>query len=109
MTCMTIYHPCGEIEARAVHLDATPTYDELRTALRPVFGEHHPQRIRIVRGGRLGDMFVDERGHELGLPGNEAATAILRQALAEMPSQSELRDLAMIAGPAVVFSRQVWF
>jgi hypothetical protein len=77
--------------------------------MRPVFGVHHPQRIRIVRGGRLGDMFVDERGHELGLPANQAATDILRQALAEMPSQSELGDLGMIAGPAVVFSRQVWF
>lgn len=109
MTTMTIYRPCGAIEARSVHLDHALTYDELRAALRPVFGEHHPQRIRVEVRGRVGDMFVDERGHELGLRPNKAATEIFRRTSLDLPSDSELRNVATIVGPAVLFSRQVWF
>lgn len=106
---MTVYHPCGEIEACAVRLDVAPSYDDLRAAMRSVFGEHHLQHLRVVLGGRYGDMFVDERAHDLGLPVNLAATELLRKAIAAVPAQAEVSDLPMIAGPAVVFSRQVWF
>jgi hypothetical protein len=109
MTTMTIYHTCGDIECRNVRLPDAPSYDALRSVLRPVFGEHHPQQIRVFLNGRRGDMFIDERGPQLGLPANQAATEIFRSACLERVAGSDARGLATIVGPAVIFSRQVWF
>jgi hypothetical protein len=109
MTTMTIYRPAEAPMTQTVVLSEAPTYDELRKVLRPVFGEHHVQRITVLHGGRPSDMFVDERSHELGLPLNEAATQIYWSSSPIEDLSAGARDCPAIAGPAVTFSRRVWF
>ena len=109
MTTMTIYRPAEAPTTQTVVLSEAPTYDELRKVLRPIFGEHHVQRITVLHGGRPSDMFVDERSHELGLPLNEVATQIYWSSSPDQDLGDGSRDCAAIAGPAVTFSRRVWF
>lgn len=59
------------------------------------------------------DMFVKEDGLRLGLARNEVATTEYRRAcqmgLTAVPAQKDPEVLNFIIGPAVLFSRPVWF
>jgi hypothetical protein len=67
-------------------------------------------------GGRnfnRSDVFVNENGHEAGLPRNELATTIYRRATlcgrSGAPIPADPEDLPFIVGPMVLFDRRVWF
>lgn len=67
------------------------------------------ERVRVFHDGAYTDMFVDEHGAEYDLPVNEAATVIYRCNRLTHDKRARAQDLSKIYGPAVLFSRPVWF
>lgn len=59
------------------------------------------------------DMFVDEDGMSIGLSRNERATTIYRRATmmgkTGSPIPKHPEDVPFVVGPAILFSRRVWF
>jgi len=58
------------------------------------------------------DMFVDDNGMSIGLSRNERATTIYRRATLMGLTGVDFNhpeDLPFIVGPAILFSRRVWF
>lgn len=107
----TLYRVDGSVETFCADLPAEPEYDELASViataldLEPLEFEH----VYILLNGEPGDMFVHERGKLIGLPRNEAATRIYRaNTLAREPG-TDPEHLDYIVGPAIVFSRRIWF
>ena len=84
-TRLLIMTPDEPNESRAVELPQQPTYGELRAVIEPLLGCEDFEHVSVLAdfaGGlkfRRSDMFVDEMGHQKGLPRNEAATAIYRR------------------------------
>lgn len=100
----------GDEETRTVELPAEPDYFQLKALISPIIGERNDfERVAVLHNGKATDMFVDEMGALKGLPRNERATAIYRNNyLAQHPGTNP-EVLPWIVGPAVVFSRRVWF
>jgi hypothetical protein len=67
------------------------------------------ERVRVFHDGAYTDMFVDDESIGKGLPVNEAATAIYRCNVLTHDKRAKAEDLPKIYGPAVLFSREVWF
>lgn len=116
-TKFTIYWPSGTAEEREADLPATPTFFELEAVLQPIFGPGHWfEHVTVLKPGLkpgaepiAADLFVDENGHSLGLPRNEAATQIYRANALRQKPKLDPESLAWIVGPAVLFERRVWF
>lgn len=95
-----------------------PAYMKLRSLVDPLVGGwlEHVTVLSDFEGGTKfirSDVFVHTEGHGLRLPRNEIATAIYRRATLLGRSGSavplDAEELPWIAGPMVLFDRQVWF
>lgn len=110
VTAFTIFRPGAEPQAGAALLPAQPGYVQLDAVLRPLLDGGDPERVNVFWDGRYTDMFVDVVGTLKGLPRNETATAIYRNNwLTHRDPNTPPEDLPAIYGPAVLFSRKVWF
>jgi hypothetical protein len=99
-------------------LTPKPEYDTLRRILDPLIGgdlEHVAVWADYNDGEKYEalDLFCNENGLLLRLPRNEKATTIYRRAnlmgKSAAPAMTNPEDLNYIVGPAVLFSRRVWF
>lgn len=109
MTSFTIMRPDAEPEVRESDLPADPGYHRLDALLRPLLDGNDLEHVTVLHDGKRADMFVDEMGAVTGLPRNEAATAIYRNNWLTQQPKTDPESLPAIYGPAILFSKQVWF
>ena len=113
-TRFLIMTPDQPNEKRTVDLPRLPDYRQLAEVIRPLLGCKWFEHVKVLadfNGGlnfKRADMFVDERGHDKGLPGNEAATIIYRRNALLHQGVTDPEMLPWVAGPAVLFERIVW-
>lgn len=86
-----------------------PGFDAINKLVQPLIGGGHIEHVSVLHDGKRRDMFVDEEGRLKGLPRNERATAIYRTAWLSHNPGRDADDLPHIAGPAVLFTRRVWY
>jgi hypothetical protein len=108
-----------EDEVHEVQLPREPGYHLLKQIITPHLDGADLERVAVWAAfddaGQLGalDMFVDDEGLLKGLPRNEVATAHYRRAnqldMTAAPKAPDIEMLNFIAGPAILFSRRVWF
>lgn len=109
-TEFTIIRANGDEETRSAELPADPDYFQLKALINPIIGERNDfERVAVLHKDKAVDMFVDENGQLKGLPRNERATAIYRNNYLKQNPGTNPETLPWIVGPAVVFSRRVWF
>ena len=110
------------IEAEC-ELPREPGLDALRAIIDPLIaldGQHRYHEHVSVWASyendhvyRAMDMFVDEEGLKLSRPRNERATTIYRAATmmgrTGLPVPHNPESLSYIVGPAILFSRRVWY
>lgn len=106
-TAYTLYRPDGSEEAGIAELDANPGYFALVEVMRPLLDGRNLERVRVLVDGQYRDLFVAERGE--GLPRNEKATALYRANYLTAFPKTDPESLPAVYGPAVLFSRPVWF
>lgn len=99
----------GNSEERTADLAAKPDYRALQAITAPALNGGSLERVLVFHEGEYTDMFVDDRGLSKGLPRNEAATAIYRNNMLTHRRVKDPETLPAIYGPAVLFSRRVWF
>jgi len=97
-------------------LPREPGYEKLEALISPVLGEGHwLERVAVLADFEDGDncqptdMFVDENGHQLGLPFNQKATKIYRRYWLSRNPNTDPAELPFVVGPAILFDRSVWF
>jgi len=90
-------------------------HHELKRQVEAITGDpmEHVNVFADFEGGRdfrYLDMFVNEMGHIEGMQRNERATAIYRNnVMVHEAVAPPAETLPWIAGPAVLFSKRVWF
>lgn len=108
-TTMTIFQPGNEPVRRIIDLPDEPEWKHLQKVLSPLTGDNCPEHVAVLHEGERRDMFVHESGHLIGLPRNEDATKIYRNASLRREPNRDPETLPFIVGPAILFDRQVWF
>lgn len=108
-TTMLILKVDGTELSVTIDMDKKPTLTEIWAALKPYLDGAAPEHINVKVDSGYTDMFVDDDGLGKRLPRNEKATAIYRRNWLEKYPQTNPERMPYIAGPAVVFSRRVWF
>lgn len=103
-TTLTIMRPGEPDELRVFDLAEEPGYDKLRTILTPLLDGGELEHVTVLHDGQRADMFVTK-----DLPFNCRATVIYRNNWLTHHPDADPNDLPPILGPAVLFSRQVWF
>lgn len=120
LTKYLIMRPGQSHETGEVHdWPREPGYDRIAALVRPLLDGADLEQVSVLAdfGGGTRyeqlDMFVDDEGLIKNLPRNEAATLIYRRAAmmgkARIPPPTDPESMSYIAGPAVLFSRRVWF
>lgn len=114
-----VYLPDGSIGGGNAMLAKQPSLRALHGIIDPILAGGDLEHVSVlakyhpVDDLRILDMFVDENGHLKGLPRNELATEHYRRATlmgrtrSTVPSDPE--ELDFVVGPAILFSRKVWF
>jgi hypothetical protein len=106
----TIIRANGDEEVHTIELPEVPDYFQLKAIVQPIIGEHNDfERVAVLYQEQPTDMFVDELGVLKNLPRNERATAIYRNNWLKQKPGTHPETLPWIVGPAVLFSRRVWF
>jgi len=114
---ITRYHVLetgGAKRSLFVDWPAQPSHEQFLALIGPILNNEPIERVRLHQSGHPFDMFVSKIGHvrlrtRPPLGRNEEATKLYRAgALARNPGMDP-EMLSWIAGPAVVFDRQVWF
>lgn len=108
VTEFTLMRPDGTAENGTADLAEQPGYATLKALLDPLLGgdlEH----VSVLHDGERRDMFVHETGALDGLPRNEAATRIYRNATLTREPRTDPETIPAIYGPAVLFARRVWW
>lgn len=114
-TKIKIIRPEMAHETRDLDMPREPGYAALRQLLAPLLDKGPLERVAVLADFDGGDnfeptdMFVDENGHLKSLPRNEDATAIYRRAALLRHPEIDPESIPFIVGPAVLFSRRVWF
>ena len=110
-TTYTIIRPNGTEEQHTVDLPEQPEFSELSRIIRPILGKGRDlERVNVLHEGRYTDMFVDDCGVLDDLPLNAKASDIYNNNLrTHEPELLKLQGDGVIAGPAVLFARRVWF
>ena len=109
LTSYTALRPAAEPEIRETELAPEPGYIRLKAVVTPLLDGADLERVSVLHDGERADMFVDEMSAVKGLPRNEAATAIYRNNWLTQHPGEDPESLPAIYGPAVLFSRRVWF
>lgn len=86
-----------------------PGYHKIKDLVSPLIGGGFIEHVSVLHDGRPRDMFVDGDGHQKGMPRNERATAIYRTYAMSRNPGGDPEDLPSIVGPAVLFTKRVWF
>jgi hypothetical protein len=107
----TVYQVDGSSTVEHCELLAVPGFDDLAVVISKALnvGSLEFEHVGVIHKGFKCDMFVHDRGIIIGLERNEAATTIYRTNVLTKHPDINPEDLGYIAGPAVVFSRRVWF
>lgn len=115
MTKYLIMRADGTSELREIDWPSHPHYVRIKELISPLLdgGEiEHVSCLADFDGGtnyQRSDMIVDEHFIDKRLPRNDAATELYRRAaLLRMPGR-EPESLPPICGPAILFSRRIWF
>lgn len=107
---ITVIRPGQPDEVIAVpDLPERPAFDVLGKIVWPHLDGGEMERVNVYWGGRYTDLFVDAEGVEKGLPVNEKATEIYHNNLLTHAPEDLDDDAPKVYGPAVLFSRRVWF
>ncbi len=106
-------------EQRTVDLPEKPDYRALCNLIEALLDPERREPIErvnvyLVNEDRYTDMFVSEEGKiaktwRAPLPRNEDATVIYRANIVAHKPSTDPESLPFIVGPAVLFSRRVWF
>lgn len=106
-------------ESGAVEWPREPMLAQLRSTILPFLNGGDLEHVSVLADptfviGTRGtwrplDMFVDENFALKGLPLNDAATVIYRRNWLLQHPGDDPESLDQICGPAVLFSRRVWF
>jgi hypothetical protein len=110
----------SESRVKKVMWPRRPGFKLIRELVEPLLGEKkNMEHVSVWEDFDYGekfyrlDMFVDEVGLIDGRSRNEVATTAYRRAnqmgLSSAPKAFDAEDLSFIAGPAVLFSRRIWF
>lgn len=91
-----------------------PGYTVIRDLVEPLIQtpgtpEAYFEHVRVWYEGQYASMFVDDMGALKGLPINPAATKIYHANMFEHDPDFNPEDAPSIFGPAVLFSRNVWY
>lgn len=97
------------VKTGSVEWPAEPGFDAINALVKPLIGGGHIEHVSVLHDGKRRDMFVDEEGLLKGMPRNERATAIYRAAWLSRNPGKDAEEISHIAGPAVLFTRRVWF
>jgi hypothetical protein len=109
MTTITVLKADGAREETHRDLPEILEFKIVRGLVLPHLDGGDLERVRVFHDGAYTDMFVDDESIGKGLPVNEAATAIYRCNVLTHDKRAKAEDLPKIYGPAVLFSREVWF
>ena len=109
MTTITIMRPGADTETQPIEVAAKPGYLALKSIVAPFLNGGMLEHVTVLHDGKRADMFVDDEGLLKGLPRNDAATVIYRNNWLTAHPKDDPESLPAIYGPAVLFSRQVWF
>ena len=108
-TIITIMRPAEAPRIDSVDIPEQPHYRLLRELIVPHLNGGDLEHVTVLHDGQRADMFVDEMSAVKGLSRNEAATEIYRNNWLTQHPDEEPESLPAIYGPAVLFSRRVWF
>ncbi len=108
-TKFAILRPGATAEAGVVDLPAKPDYRTLNALIEPHLDGGRMERVFVLCYGIYTDMFVREDGVALALPRNDFATQVYRNNFMTHHKGHDPETLAVIHGPAVLFSRKIWW
>lgn len=108
-TRIIVMLPTGERSEMSLDLPFDPGFVRLQEIVAPQLGGKgsRMERVAVLFEGKPCDMFVDENGHSRGLPPNAQATAVYHNATKTRGEST--KDAPIVVGPAVLFTRKVWF
>lgn len=98
----------------SVNWPRRPGYEAIKALVSPHLNLEPLEHVTVLLRGERADMFVSELGHvplttRAPLPRNERATYLYRSNLMRRSPSTPPESLPWVAGPAVLFFRQVWF
>lgn len=106
----------GDVSDFHGELFREPGYDVLNVIIKPLLDRADMEHVSVLANFDLSstdyrplDMFVDDIGLKKGLPRNEAATTIYWRNWMTYHPGANPEALHFISGPAVLFSRRVWY
>lgn len=97
------------VKTGSVEWGNEPGLDAIKRLVTPLIGGGHIEHVAVLHDGKRRDMFVDDEGRVKGMPRNDRATAIYRTNWITRHPDCDPETLPWIAGPAVLFTRRVWF
>lgn len=109
MTAYRVIYPDGAQIPGKVDWPGDPGYDLIARLIRPILDGGNLEHVSVLHEGRRHDLFVDEDGHSKRLARNDEATAIYRCNWLTQHPECDPESLPCIVGPAILFSRLVWF
>ena len=113
-----LIQPNSHLTPGMVQWPMEPGYDAISQLVTPLLDGAQLEHVRVWltpdykpnQAGAYTDMFVDDMGLLKGLPINSLATKIYRaNILTHDPKLAATMELPFIHGPAVLFSRRVWY
>lgn len=99
----------GPVQTGSIEWPHEPGFDAINKLVQPLIGGGNIEHVAVLHDGQRRDMFVDDEGHVKGLPRNDRATSIYRTNTMTREPGCDPEALPHIAGPAVLFTRRVWF
>lgn len=91
-----------------------PSFEQMKALIEPLiqtpcYSTSYMEQVRVWHEGQYVSMFVDDMGALKKLPVNEAATLIYHANMLQEHPGADTSDWPKIHGPAVLFSRNVWY
>lgn len=119
-TKFKVIQPDGTETEGSFNWPEAPSLRELKATIEPLLAVpgQDLERVAVLHEGKPTDMFVAEfsAGFRTGegrvyerLPRNEKATAIYRANWLRQQPKADPESCPAVYGPAVLFSRRVWF
>ena len=107
-TKITVLKPDGTRTEQTLDLPKNPSLEKLHELVDPHLGTAMFEHVSVLYEDKPCDMFVDEMGHQKGLPRNEEGTKIYRTYWLKH-HKVDPESMSWIAGIVVLFHRRVWF
>jgi hypothetical protein len=97
------------VKTGTIEWPGEPGFDAINKLVQPLIGGGHIEHVSVLHEGKPRDMFVDEEGLIKGFERNERATRIYRTNWLTRHPDCDPETLNFIAGPAVLFTKRVWY